>query len=468
MRLWQQKIIMFILIFVMIGVVVYRIFIYHPIVQYVDVERNTIERIVGQTEAYQQDDEELHKRLAQEPHTQEIIVSGNVDLNEFSQTAMLARGILANSRLIIHSQSNPATMETSAQVNVQLQRTSLLKANYYQNHTYTALKLPFYHQAIGIKNDRLGQWLNRNGYETVMSDVPQTVDLQQKMSFSLEDYIDLLGDVVQYETKVEENVDYKGETFQRFSLKMSENQVNEFIQNLISFVSENEQESSMTYKYLSKLDELSFPNGLIYKAYYTDESVAYRELSGQVKHNNSRNDFVLNVETQLDEDVYSLNAELLVKGKQPLELIYQSRGQPAQENYSVNRSVLINQKNLEQIRLQWDTLYQDQEEKINFQLHWPSLLPTIEGELVRETNINSNQGQQSYDWSINVNQWQVAWGIERSIDFKESVELNKISAQDVLYLHKLTEGENRQLIQNIKKSAQDYIEQLIKQFNPFN
>lgn len=105
-----------IMLFVIISIIIYRVMT-NSIFNYAEIEKKTIETILSQTAEYTEDERDLSKRLSKETSNQSWILSGNMKINEFSQTSMLLRGLLANSRVVIDSKHDPKTMKCQAKLN---------------------------------------------------------------------------------------------------------------------------------------------------------------------------------------------------------------------------------------------------------------------------------------------------------------------------------------------------------------
>ncbi|RPF50129.1 hypothetical protein [Aquisalibacillus elongatus] len=460
--LWQNKVVV-LLILVAIGAGVFVKFINHPIMEYSEIERQTIEQIAKQTEPYTESAQDLKQRLSQDAYETESIITGNINMSEYSRTSMLLRAALANSRIVVQSQSKPQSNESSSQVQLQLQRNNLLEADIYQNDLYTAIRLPFYPEPVGIKNDRLGDFLERNNNQAWLDEVPQSFNVDEFFSIESRGFLSLISEVSQYETYTEHNVTYQNKDYHRFTMNLTNEQVQSLVQQLTNELQIDEE--NPVYKYIEKLKQAKFPEGLAYEAYYTDDYVEKRLLTGVVELEGQSYPFEWEVETNVNQNNYDIVVQGVLKQNQPVEFLYEAKGQPNEKGYQVKRKVDI--QSSDRTKLDWHTDYTDGLQETEFQFNPPYNLSNVEGNLDISSNINHNQGQKQYDGSLNFSGLSVKFKINQDIQFNKAAVVEKMDANNVLFLHKQSDKEHNEFMRTIRQLGEEYADQLIKQFNPF-
>ncbi|SEP78641.1 hypothetical protein [Piscibacillus halophilus] len=453
-----------VVLLVVVGFFIYRM-VTHSVIQYADIEKNTIQTILSHTEDYTEHSRSLAKRLANEENRQKMILSGNVNLGEFSQKSVIARSILANSRIVIDSQHQPQNEEMSANVNVQLQRTSLLKAQLYQDSLYTAVKLPFVQKAFGIKNDRLGEWMSTHHDQQVIEEVPS--QLEQSFSLRGMDYIKLFQILQETDLEEESNVSFKDGKYQKLSMNVSAEQAETFKEILIDEVNSNN-DSEYTQKVMKYVEQISFPDGFSYDVYYTEDFVRYRQLEGTYRYEEEEHNFNINLDTKIEEDQYRVEfVSNIGHHDGPIKIDYQAIGEPGSDSYNIKRDLNIQKQQNDQAELKWNTRYSSNLQEIQFNINVSSFLPRVEGNVDIKTNIDKDEGQKTYQGDLSISNIKTSFDITREIDFSQETDIEKIDAQDVRFIHQMSIDEYNHWFNGLKEQFNDYIKQIIEKFNPF-
>ncbi|MGP4073597.1 hypothetical protein ACTWQB_13690 [Piscibacillus sp. B03] len=457
----KNVIIVMAVLVIILAFILYRLFI-NSAIDYIEVEGNTIQTILGQTVDYTEDERELSKRLSNNTYEQEIILSGNVNLGEFSQTSVLARALLANSRVVVNSQHDSKKGEMSADINFQLQRTNLMKAKVYQDPLYTAVKLPLDPKPVGIKNDRLGEWMSSHYDQEVISEVPRQIN--GAMDLNVFDYVKLFQILQEIDTKKESGVSYKDNVYQKVTMNISPEQT-EILKAYLTDQLE-QVESQVNERLRSYINQIRFPEGITYDAYYNKEFVRYREFRGKYEYEGKEYDFAVDVDSKINGEQYQVNLDAhLENDKKPIQVVYQSLGLPETERYKVNRQITIHHN--QQSTIDWVTEYRQGSKDITFNLNLPMYFPRVEGNLNIKTNINKGEGYKSYRGNLTLGRVKTSVDVTRDIKFTDDPQIEKINAQDVRFLDQLTRDEYEQWFNRFQLNFKDYINQIIRKFNPF-
>lgn len=446
---------------IILAFIFYRLFI-NSAIDYIEVEGNTIQTILGQTVDYTEDERELSKRLSNNTYEQEIILSGNVNLGEFSQTSVLARALLANSRVVVNSQHDSKKGEMSADINFQLQRTNLMKVKVYQDPLYTAVKLPLDPKPVGIKNDRLGEWMSSHYDQEVISEVPRQIN--GAMDLNVFDYVKLFQILQEIDTKKESGVSYKDNVYQKVTMNISPEQT-EILKAYLTDQLE-QVESQVNERLMDYIDYVRFPEGITYEAYYNDEYVRYREIQGKYKFKGKKYDFAVDIHSKINGQQYRMNLDAnLGNDEEPIQVVYQSIGRPEAERYKVNRTITIHHN--QQSTIDWETAYRQGSKDVTFDLNMPMYFPRVEGDLNIKTNINKGEGYKSYRGNLTLGRLKSSVDVTREIKFTDDLQIEKINAQDVRFLDQLTTDEYDQWYERFQSNFKEYINQIIRKFNPF-
>ncbi|WP_054753713.1 hypothetical protein [Piscibacillus salipiscarius] len=192
----------------------------------------------------------------------------------------------------------------------------------------------------------------------VMSELPRQVN--QSFDLNLLDYAKIIRLLQDTDVTKKSNVSYKDGIYQKVTMNVSPSQTQDLIQLLIGEL--KKYNNSYSQKLIQYLNDLRFPEGFTYEAYYTEETVKYREVEGYYNYKGQQTDFNLDFETRIKGDEFQVEMDLEVDHEEnPLNVHYQAIGQPKSENYKVSRMFVIDgQKNVD---AQWETRYSDQEKR---------------------------------------------------------------------------------------------------------
>ncbi|PKR78241.1 hypothetical protein CEY16_00335 [Halalkalibacillus sediminis] len=490
-----------------------QIFLNHPLIQYAEAERKTVEKISGFTEKYHQEDQEISDRLNQERSLTQSSITADYSLSKSTDEPLnpmfsIIQGFLSSTEIKLDTYMNPDTLESTYDMELLVQSSSLLEGTMFQSRDVTAVQSDMlFDRAIGINNNHLGDFLQDTGEQVTIEEMPNFVELQQQSVSNAEandlteEYLGFIGkEMSQQDVNIEEDVEYEGKSYGLFTLEMKEEEVKELLDDLLGKMKnddrinaqlnqpfiENDENPLETLQ--EEINQLSFPEGFTYRAYYNNEHVAHRELIGLVEGEEDSVEISMTVDTFFnDKDQYDLEAEISLNTLEDdmyFVINYDSMGSPEAHHYHIDRRISVGfEDSVESgaLQIDWNTTYQDEMFETDFLILADTsdpMMPQIEGTLVKEFSLEANEAAQNYRLNAGfqrtseleqgeANRSEFGVRLDQTILFGDEQEYPTFNEEDVLKIDELSQEELDNLWKTIEQNADDYYDQLLGNFLPF-
>ncbi|WP_027963820.1 DUF6583 family protein [Halalkalibacillus halophilus] len=499
----KKKIIIVVSVFLAIitagGALAYQYFVVnHPLVQYREAEEKTIAHITEPTASHQKEQNELRSQLQNEMSMQESVITGDMQLanDNFAQDNMIfsmIQSFIGGTTLEVDTYMNPHQHQTLMDLRMRIQATELFSGELYQDQRISAFDSPIlYNQPFGIENNKVGELLQTTGEAPVIEQIPNISEMQQEQNVVSqsedglsEDIVNRLRDAMgEFEIETEEDVTYGEETLARFSVFIPEEEANSLFRGLL-----NEYEAQLTAgipgneeAITELLHEITFPEGLTYEAYYSNEYVAHRELSGNAALEDQLYQIDWNADTTLYEDqAYELDSRLRLEDLNTnnfVTLQLDVNGQKEEDGYKVDRHLTLGYEHEESgsVQLTADTLYDNNLANTSFSLQsdmLQSLFPSINGRVKQSLERDDSLTSENYEIQLHFNDSETdemnrfEIHIAQDYYFGDEVEMPEFDTESVLLVNEYSQEELTTFMTEIQLHATEYYDDFVDSLFPF-
>ena len=494
-----------ILVLFMIVFLVIKFVFSHPVVQYSEAEIKTFDRINSIVQTYKANEDDLKERMQQEPHKVESTMTGEIDFSDnhsFGQVANWLHGLLPTTEFGWTRYHHPQLLQSTVEVDVNLQSIPLVNFTLYQDDEITAVESPLiFNEAIGLHNDQFGLLLEKLESDSIIDILPNWLKWQNESLTTRErirlikTYISIFLEGIQKaQIELTEDVLFEGEKYNYYKAHMNEMDTKTLLKALLQesfetnfvddFVKHFYKDGDIFDVLLTEIDALQLPNGLSFEAYFNDDYVAHRDLYTTVVIFGKEIDLSITLDTSIDKNdeiQMEANVSINFKNGAHYDMNYNMAGEPNAEGYRIEQTVSLDENGAlekELLTASIQSIYS--EEKTDT---YVNVVPgnmssfALAGQLTRELTMDDDTAIRQTDSQFGIERFNdtldeeesylLLTSIDEEITFNSQFEQAFIDKSDVLFLDQLVGEEIKDLFQKIKEGITDNIEQLLRRWIPF-
>ncbi|GAA0470965.1 hypothetical protein [Alkalibacillus silvisoli] len=480
----KKLIIVLAIILICVGIYLYNVLFNHPMVEYAEVERQTIEQLQEYITPHQEDEMKLSEALANSPSETEFITKGNIqsDENRLSTIRSLLLSTEVNGVRTIAPQQN----EVAYQYDIEAMGVHLLEGLLYQNESFIALQadwlLP---NSYGIKNQVDMPFLN-----AVPLNVPKLYEpanhwtVNEMMSRETIEYgLMFVRYISQLNYQLEQGVNGDSER-NKLTIELGEQEANDFLEELLEQIVEDD---GLSQDLLTEISHMTFSNKVHYQVGFTSEWVEKRELKGNVDYKGRQFDVELLIETDLKDDDFETMINVLideVNHEKLLDLQYLAQGEEVQNGFHVDHALFIQDdiasaQAYEAIRLDWATNYTKGRKQTDFELFVADdmIQEPLQGKVTNEYHYEGETGNHHTYVNLILNRDDLDWydfpvdglefSVERDVELADEVNITKIDEETVTWLDEDIFEEIVPLIEQIESRFSSQLDDVLGDLWPF-
>ncbi|MFG6120269.1 hypothetical protein [Thalassobacillus sp. B23F22_16] len=305
-----------------------------PMARYLTSEQNTIEKQMTFLESQSEQMEELEEKMTESAYHSSSTVTADFNVEEGAQSfgtmLPMIKGMVSSAKLETEHMMDPGSKETFMALDLLFQGQSLGNAEFYQNESQAALKVPFlYEDYFTLPNDQLGEFLRKHGEEAAgMEELPNLAEYQSatlttdELDEIAKDYTTtLLKELDKDQFEMENGVRYENEKYDKVTLNLSEQESKDLIKVLLNKLKDDEriwnlvdaqmklnmaagdvEDGKSAVEDLEKeVDNIQMPDGFKLEAYLDGDLVAYRDINFTLSHAEAEESAAISFHTNYEE-----------------------------------------------------------------------------------------------------------------------------------------------------------------------
>ncbi|WP_188207029.1 hypothetical protein [Alkalibacillus aidingensis] len=498
----SKKVILFVVVSVILIVLAatiyaYQIFFSHPLVKYAEAEKQTMEDIDSLTSHFYDNEEVINDRLQSTASESNMTITGNISVdqqasNEISALIDTLRSLLMTTQIEATRHLLPEE-EVSFDLGLDIMGMNVFNSHLYQDEQLTAIQSDvLYDQPLGFEHEGLEDRLTVGSFPRLYQQQSEFFtgrDIQSSFFDQVTFFIDYFNNLNMETT---EDVEIDGEKLARFDVEISEDEFQGLLLELVNHLEEEQLVNSFQAQQFYTTDEsyfdelrsiiekINLPEGITYQAYYTNDYVAYRELSGTWLIDGQTYDMSGLMDTRIDDQTYRLDSKFEVKSLEgEWTFDFSSNGEPKDDGYIINRKMGLGHGELLQLAVDMDSFYDEDKMKTDFELKHENDHTTSEmsGSLVQESTVSEDSAYRNYEltsqfniptlWSDHAAGYEVDLNVEQDLRFMENLEVPQINLEDVKRIDLLSEQQRLKFKSELEEHVESYFDQFLESILPF-
>ncbi|WP_028781883.1 DUF6583 family protein [Thalassobacillus devorans] len=492
-----------------------------PMTRYLTAEQNTLEKQMTFLESQSEQMEQLEEKMMEKAFRSNSTITADFNLEDGAQSlgAMLPmiKGMVSSSKIETEQRMDPGTKETFLAFDLLLQGQSLGNAEFYQNETDAALKVPFlYESYFTLPNDQFGEFLRKYGEEAAgMEVLPNLADYQSatltrdEMDEIAKDYVTaLIKELDKEQFKMENGIAYEDGKFDKITLTLSEDETKEILKVMLdklknddriwdiveaqmnmNMAAGNVEDGKASVEELKKeVENLKLPDGFKLEAYIDGDVVVYRDVNFTVGHAEAAETAAVAIHTSYSEendDTYTSTMEMNfvpATEEDTVTFTLKEKGNKSGEELQFDHTISLTMKEAggpSTIGADLSSVIKDNTTEMTFDVRMEGAMfaggpvPELGGYFNTETEVDGSAANQKMDLGIDFAMQDPMMGpvsgrVEFHIDtdtaFTDDLQFPSLDDSETVNVMETSPQEMEEIMREVQMNLQSYYQNMFGSF----